>query len=572
MSITLRYAARSDVGLVRANNQDSGYAGPDLLAVADGMGGHAGGDIASSIAIASLVHLDGSQHGAEEALDELAAAIDTARRAIIERSAAEPQLSGMGTTVTAILRAGNKLVMAHLGDSRAYLLRDDELSQVTTDHTFVQHLVDTGRITPEDAETHPQRNVVMRVLGDFEVDLTPDLSVREARPGDRWLLCSDGLSGFVSADTIAQILISVPDPGDCAETLVQLSLRAGSTDNVTCIVADVVDPDEPATAAAAEAAGATDDDDDGDGSTSNADDDSSSEDTAEPASALTEPLGTERAADESVATPTVPGDEPQTAPQVVGSAIEDPVALAAIVAATSGRSSARSAADGTDGTDGSADTEDLGARPSDGPAGQSAADGAGDGEGTESAARTDSDDSDGSASTTDTDTDTSPRRHALRVTGVLVLVLAAFGIGYSAYGWTQDQYYVGASDGQVAVFKGVPQRIGPLTLSTPVELTGTSVAALPPYVQDRLRTTISASSLVDARVRASGLDDQATPTPDATPTGSPTPAPTSTPATPAPTTSPRTTPTKSAHAPATKPGHGATHGPATKSQTKGHSK
>ena len=110
----------------------------------------------------------------------------------------------MGTTVMAILRAGNKLAMVHLGDSRGYLLRDGVLTQVTTDHTFVQHLVDIGRITPEEAEHHPQRSVVMRVLGDFDPEVTPDLSVREARPGDRWLLCSDGLSGFVSAETIEE--------------------------------------------------------------------------------------------------------------------------------------------------------------------------------------------------------------------------------------------------------------------------------------------------------------------------------------------------------------------------------
>ena len=206
MNIALRYAARSDVGLVRSNNQDSGYAGPHLLVVADGMGGHAGGDVASSIAIAALAPLDGESHGPDDALAELERSIDHARQDLVDRSVTDPELVGMGTTVTAILRAGNKLAMAHLGDSRAYLLRDGELTQVTTDHTFVQHLVDTGRISPDEAETHPQRNVVMRVLGDFDIDLTPDMSVREAKPGDRWLLCSDGLSGFVSPETIAQTL------------------------------------------------------------------------------------------------------------------------------------------------------------------------------------------------------------------------------------------------------------------------------------------------------------------------------------------------------------------------------
>ena len=243
MNIALKYAALSDVGLVRSNNQDSGYAGPHLVVVADGMGGHAGGDVASSLVVAALAPLDGESHGPDEALGLLESSIDNARLDLVERSEQTPELAGMGTTVTALLRSGNTLAMAHLGDSRAYLLRDGVLNQVTTDHTFVQHLVDTGRITPEEAEYHPQRNVVMRVLGDFDVDLTPDMSVREARPGDRWMLCSDGLSGFVSLETLEQTLISVEDTDECAERLLHLALRAGSTDNVTVVVVDVVDLD-----------------------------------------------------------------------------------------------------------------------------------------------------------------------------------------------------------------------------------------------------------------------------------------------------------------------------------------
>ncbi len=241
MDIGLRYAARSDVGLVRSNNQDSAFAGPHLLVVADGMGGHAGGDVASSLAVAAFAPLDDEAHGPDDALAELERAMAAARDEIVARVEAEPDLAGMGTTVTAILRAGNKLAMAHLGDSRGYLLRDGVLTQVTVDHTFVQHLVDTGRISPDEAEHHPQRSVVMRVLGDFDVDVTPDLSVREARPGDRWLLCSDGLSGFVSHDTLAETLRDIRDVDACADRLVQLALRAGGGDNVTVIVADVVD-------------------------------------------------------------------------------------------------------------------------------------------------------------------------------------------------------------------------------------------------------------------------------------------------------------------------------------------
>ncbi len=243
MDIALRYAARSDIGLVRANNQDSGYAGAHLLVVADGMGGHAGGDVASSVTVAALAPLDDEAHGSDEALDALSQALVAAKEEILARVKADPELAGMGTTVTAILRTGNKLAMVHLGDSRGYLLRDSELTQVTTDHTFVQHLVDTGKITAEEAIHHPQRSVVMRVLGDFDLALSPDLSMREARPGDRWLLCSDGLSGFVSVDTIAETLRATPDPDTCVDRLLQLALRAGGGDNVTVIVADVVDLD-----------------------------------------------------------------------------------------------------------------------------------------------------------------------------------------------------------------------------------------------------------------------------------------------------------------------------------------
>lgn len=244
MSIALRYAARSDIGLVRSNNQDSAYAGPHLLMVADGMGGHAGGDVASSIAVAALAPLDDEAHGPDDALDELDAALHAAQDELLARAKADADLGGMGTTVTALLRAGNKLVMAHIGDSRAYLLRDGELNQVTIDHTFVQHLVNTGKITLEEAAHHPQRSVVMRVLGDFDMEIIPDLSVREARPGDRWLLCSDGLSGVVSAETIAETMDSITDVNACADRLVQLALRGGGPDNVTVIVADVVDLDD----------------------------------------------------------------------------------------------------------------------------------------------------------------------------------------------------------------------------------------------------------------------------------------------------------------------------------------
>lgn len=246
MFLGLSFAARSDVGLVRANNQDSGYAGPHLLLVADGMGGAAGGDIASSIVVGRLAALDGEALGPDEALDELKAAISEAHGEIVGRARNDPELSGLGTTVTALLRAGSTLAMAHIGDSRAYLLRSGTLDQVTSDHTFVQHLVDTGRLSVADAENHPKRNLILRVLGDVDADVPVDISVRETKPGDRWMVCSDGLSGVVSRETIHKTMLEVEDPGDCADALIALALAAGAPDNVTCVVGDVVDIDAAA--------------------------------------------------------------------------------------------------------------------------------------------------------------------------------------------------------------------------------------------------------------------------------------------------------------------------------------
>lgn len=240
MTIALNYAARSDVGLVRSNNQDSGYAGSHLLIVADGMGGHAGGDVASSIAVARLAQLD-SDTPASDLVSTLENAILDANEAIMRRAKEEPQLAGLGTTVTAILRSENKCALAHIGDSRAYLLRDGKTTLLTKDHTFVQRLIDEGRLTEEEAERHPQRSMIMRVLGDRDADPELDLSLRPTLPGDRWMLCSDGLSGLVSYDTISEVLNEYQDPGECAEHLVQLALKAGGPDNITCVIADVLE-------------------------------------------------------------------------------------------------------------------------------------------------------------------------------------------------------------------------------------------------------------------------------------------------------------------------------------------
>jgi protein phosphatase len=259
VAVALRYAARSDVGLLRKSNQDSGYAGPHLLVVADGMGGAAGGDVASSVVVSHLAPLDDDAPSGD-LLGRLRESVHEAHSELLVRVAEDPALAGLGTTVVALLRSGDRFAMIHIGDSRAYLLRDDELLQVTTDHTFVQHLVEAGRLTAEEAEHHPQRSVLLRVLGDNESDIVLDEWTHEAKVGDRWLLCSDGLSGVVSAETIQYVLTSIQDVDACADALVSLALRAGGPDNVTVVVADVLDldslPDGAAPALAAQAVGA----------------------------------------------------------------------------------------------------------------------------------------------------------------------------------------------------------------------------------------------------------------------------------------------------------------------------
>jgi protein phosphatase len=239
MSLALRFAARSDRGLIRGNNQDSVYAGPRLLAVADGMGGHAAGDVASKVVIAALEHLD-EDAPSGDLLQALRAAVFDGSEHLREVIRESPQLEGMGTTLTAILFAGGRLALCHVGDSRAYLVRDGQLAQITHDDTFVQTLIDDGRITPEEANSHPQRSLLLRALNGQDVE--PDLSMREAREGDRYLLCSDGLSGVVSEETMAEAL-SDPDPHSTADRLVELALRSGGPDNITVIVADVVEDD-----------------------------------------------------------------------------------------------------------------------------------------------------------------------------------------------------------------------------------------------------------------------------------------------------------------------------------------
>jgi protein phosphatase len=392
MFLGLDFAARSDVGLVRSNNQDSAYAGPHLLVVADGMGGAAGGDIASSIAVGTLVGLDGEALGPEEAIEALKESIALAHTQIVERAHNDPELSGLGTTVTAILRAGNAIAMAHIGDSRAYLLRDGVFDQITSDHTFVQHLVDTGRLSAADAEHHPKRSMLLRVLGDVDADVPVDISARETKVGDRWLLCTDGLSSVVARATLAKTLEAAVGPGECADRLVALALAGGAPDNVTCIVADVVDVDRAKGKAG-----------------------------------------------------------PPDAAQIVGSAAAAP-------------------------NDAAAARE----RVKDSPAARAAA-------------------------ATEITPDEVPRRRVVRIwervrpwslpaAGLIVVVAAGFG----GYAWTQTRYYVTDHDGDVSIYRGIPQAVGPFDLSSLVKDTGIKVGDLQPYEQDRIRSAIQADSLAAA--------------------------------------------------------------------------
>jgi serine/threonine protein phosphatase PrpC len=241
MTLALHYALRSDVGLLREGNEDSAYAGPNLLAIADGMGGHAAGEVASAVAISALAPLDHQGlHDSEDMLGALADAVAAANSTLHEMSIADPSVEGMGTTLTALLWSGAQVALCHIGDSRAYLLRDGEFYQITRDHTLVQSLVDEGRLSPEAAATHPQRSLVMRAL-QSSTDAEPDLGMREGRLGDRYLLCSDGLSDVVTEQTMHKTLITCTDADQAVLQLIDLAIRSGGPDNITCIVADVVD-------------------------------------------------------------------------------------------------------------------------------------------------------------------------------------------------------------------------------------------------------------------------------------------------------------------------------------------
>jgi serine/threonine protein phosphatase PrpC len=400
-----RAAAVSHVGKIRSNNQDSGYAGHDLFVVADGMGGHAGGDVASAIAVNRIREADRPYETASEAEFALQSALIAANSLLAETVFEHPELTGMGTTVSAMIRVGDQIALAHIGDSRIYLYRDGELKQVSIDHTFVQRLVDSGRITEEEAMVHPRRSVLMRVLGDVDASPEIDTWILDTRPGDRWLICSDGLSGVVKNDDLKSALASRDAPRQVAEKLIRQSLDAGAPDNVTVVLLDVAD--------------------------------------------------------------VAPGDVLKD-PVTVGSA-SAPLSFGGDVKPTS-----------RTGRLPSLRLHPI--RPATGPT------------------HFESQSEDYLDELIEEDQRRVRRRKVTWLVGIIVLVVAIALAALLGYQWTQSRYYVGASpSGNVAVFQGVQQNLGPISLSHVYEESTVPVSSLPSYDKQLVEQTINAASLSAAR-------------------------------------------------------------------------
>lgn len=461
----------SDVGTVRANNQDSSFAGEHLIAICDGMGGHAGGDTASSIAIRSLAHIEQDDTGGDvEVISRMMeTSVMAAHDAIVGKAKRERKLAGMGTTVTAVALVAGYWVVAHIGDSRAYLLRDGHLSRITCDHSYAQHLIDTGRITPAEAKNHPQRNVVMRVLGDFDIDPHPDISIRKAHPADRWLLCSDGLCGVLEDSTIKETMTALADQGECAQRLVQMALRAGSTDNVTAVIADAtlaLDADafdlphqtplvggaasrnlEPIADIVNEPV-----------STAPALRDDHS--PAKRAAALVQPADTQHndAAPASAEPSTTRVVQPSAVREETGERDNPDTGEIPVVQKPDGR---------------------LSADPNDPEVAKAIRD-----EHVEQKKATRA---------------KHQRNRLAIVITILLAVAVLFGAGTGTYMWSQTRYYVGNSNGKVAIYQGVPTNLFGLALSHEVSSTSITVSNLPQTWRDQLNRGISVGSLDEAQ-------------------------------------------------------------------------
>ena len=444
MSLVLRFAAGSHKGMIREGNEDSGYAGPRLLAVADGMGGQAAGEVASSEVLSTMVELDEDVPGTDP-LTALSQAADRANERLRLLVEGDPALEGMGTTLTALLWDGQRAGLIHIGDSRAYLLRDGSLSQITQDHTWVQRLVDEGRITEEEASTHPQRSLIMRALmGTGEVE--SDLSIREVRAGDRYLICSDGLSGVVSHQTLEETLGSYYAPEQTVAELIQLALRGGGPDNITCVVADVLDVTDGDTMAG-----------------------------------------------HFTDTPVVVGAVADGPPTISHHTMANtPAARAASLGRQQQPGGVAVAEPGYDGsTDG--DYQDAGYDDRTDGYAQDEEDYLPEEGGRRSRRR-----------------ERSGRRRWAVPTVVVLVVLALIGsAGYFGYRWTQTQYFIGADGTTVAIYKGVNQNLAGLKLSKVYQPSTVQLTDLPQIDQTHVKNTITTANLKDAQSQLAQLQTQA---------------------------------------------------------------
>ncbi|SDL05316.1 PP2C family serine/threonine-protein phosphatase [Arthrobacter sp. ok362] len=531
--LIMRYAARSDVGRIRAKNDDSAYVGRHLAVVADGMGGHAGGDVASAATVLDMIHLDHDDYDGD-AGTVLADEIQTANSLLSELVHINPKLAGMGTTVTALLLAEGKLHFAHIGDSRAYRLRDGEFEQVSIDHTFVQRLIDEGRLRPEEAETHPHKNVLMRVLGDVDASPELDLDTLAVQAGERWLLCSDGLN-YVAGHVVERTVRETKDLDECAELLIELTLEAGAPDNVTVVVLDIAEPtrDDVRTAAVdvvpAPAAG-----------------------TSTPAAAAGPLFGAEKSAGESGKKNDSGSDAGSAARAAAGGASVPPTADPAPGAPADGTPAAAAQMDAegkepeitTDphlGEHLSAEVlrEELSMRPHElvGAAAAAAESGSIPSIAGRTVARraatvlTHKSEQD-REDAVDFRAAGRPRRWLTVSIAAAIVALLAVGL-WLGYAWTQTRYYIGEHDQHVAIFNGVSQRLGPIQLSTLEAVTDIKMSDLPEFSQQRVRQTVPARDLYDAQRIVKNLertgttapaDECLTPSPAATAAGA-TPSP-----------------------------------------------
>ena len=419
MTYALRYAAHSEIGLVRKNNQDSGYASPNMLVVADGMGGAAAGDLASAVAIDRIREVDIRVEG-EEMLDVLTEVINAANDRIADLVAHDHSLEGMGTTVSGALFDGTQLGLAHIGDSRAYRLRDGELERLTHDHSWVQFLVDDGKISEDEAAYHPHRSLLLKVLNGQPAN-DPDVSLVPVQAGDRLLFCSDGLCGLVDDPVIARLLAE-DELTDALDHLVAEARREGGIDNITVIVADVIDADDPGDEAIAAVLAAAP-------LTLGAAVDQDIPDVSVKPRVID--LGDKEHAEEDSDEPVKPD-----APEPTGGASPP-----------------------------SADEEEERYAPQPPPR----------------------------------------RRWKRPLVGLLVVLLLVVGGGGAGYAWSRTQYFVGAADEQVAIFRGLPGDLPGASLHEVYERQPLKVAELPVVYQEQVRDTIGARDLESARASVAEL-------------------------------------------------------------------